>query len=446
MPKHILSCAALCAGLFLALTGCGTEIPPENSSLAEQTTVSTVVTSCTTATSATAATIALSTASTESTVETTATTVLSTAATAAVVSGGVLQTAAPRQTTATTVTEPQPLIYQQQSPEQILNQMTIEQKVAQMLMISCHTKGADTYAAKHGAGALCLYADAFTNKSKQQVINMTTNLQNLSALPLLISVDEEGGSVTRISSNPQLRASKFPRPAQLFANGDWDAVNNDTAEKAQLLLSLGINVNLAPVCDIPQSKNDYIYSRCFSMDASYTCEYVQRVVRTMNIEGIGSTLKHFPGYGGSADTHKGMGYDSRPLSDFENSDLKPFIEGIKHGADSVLVSHNIVKCLDENNPASLSKNVHDLLRNQLGFQGVVITDDLNMDAIVQFCGTENAAVKAVEAGNDLLCCPNFNEAYNAILQAVKNNRISEERLNESVLRILKWKQDLSLFD
>ncbi len=441
MKKQILSCAALCAGLFLAMTGCTSEI--SIGEMSAETSVSTI--SSTTATSAPAqiSTTIPATTVASSTISTTVTSLLTSTALIATIK---TNSAVTKPTTVTTTTAPSDLDYKNQTPQQILDQMTLEQKVAQMLMISCHSKGADTYAAKHGAGALCLYADAFANKSKQQVCNMTANLQELSELPLLISVDEEGGGVTRISSNPQLRASKFLRPAQLYANGGWELVTSDTLEKAQLLLSLGVNVNLAPVCDIPLSKNDYIYNRCFSMNAEDTSEYATRVVSTMKQQGIGSTLKHFPGYGGSADTHKGMGYDTRPYSDFQESDLKPFKAGIQAGADSVLVSHNIVKCMDANNPASLSFAVHDLLRNTIGFQGVIITDDLGMDAIIQFCGTENAAVKAVEAGNDLLCCPNFDEAYNAILKAAKSGRISESRINASVLRILQWKQNLSLLD
>ena len=321
--------------------------------------------------------------------------------------------------------------------------MPLERKIAQMIMASSN---ADTKAAKGGAGALCFFAGAFKDKNKTQVISMIEKVQSYAEIPMLISVDEEGGNIVRISSNTKLRKSPFLSPSKVYASGGWDAVKTDTAEKANLLLSLGINSNLAPVCDVPLSKNDYIYSRCFSMDAKETAEYITNVVTVMNQKKIACTLKHFPGYGGSADTHKGKGVDSRDYSAFEQSDFLPFIAGIQAGAGSVMISHNIVKCMDADNPASLSPKVHEILRNTLGFQGVIITDDLDMGAVSKFYSVGDGAVKAVEAGNDMLCTSKFSESVSAIQKAVESGQISESRIDASVTRILKWKQDLSLID
>lgn len=326
----------------------------------------------------------------------------------------------------------------------LLSSMGTEQKAAQLIMASCHESGSAQKAALLNVGGLCLYADAFEGKTPEQVRQMTENLQAASDIPLLISVDEEGGSVCRISTNAALRAEPFRAPLALYQEGGLALVKSDAAEKAALLLDLGINVNLAPVCDVPLSTSDYIYPRSLGTDAELTADYVSQVVETMRGSGIGCALKHFPGYGGSSDTHKGMAYDSRPYEDFLSRDFLPFQAGISAGADSVLVSHNIVRCMDENLPASLSPEVHRILREELGFDGVIISDDLFMDAIVQFTGGENAAVLAVLAGNDLVCCADVEASIAAITDAVENGVISMEQLDASVLRILRWKAALGL--
>lgn len=336
------------------------------------------------------------------------------------------------------------IIFEPSALESVLRQMTLEEKVAKMLMASCHEQGSAQRAAAAGLGGVCLYADAFEGKSIAEVTAFTGSLQSMSGAGLLISVDEEGGSVCRISTNPALRGEPFLSPLQLYEKGGMELIKNDTAEKSALLLALGINVNLAPVCDVPLGTGDYMYSRSFGLDAKATAEYVSLVVGVMKQQGIGCSLKHFPGYGGSADTHKGMAYDSRPYEDFTAGDFLPFEAGILAGADSVLVSHNIVECMDPEQPASLSPEVHRVLRQELGFEGVIISDDMFMDAIVQFTGGSNPAVQAVLAGNDLICCADFESAAAAILAAVEEKIIPSEQIDASVLRILRWKRSLGL--
>jgi beta-N-acetylhexosaminidase len=230
----------------------------------------------------------------------------------------------------------------------------------------------------------------------------------------------------------------------LYAESGLDLVASDTKEKATLLKSLGFNVNLAPVCDVSTNPADYIYARTFGKNAVETAKYVKTVVDTMNANGIGCTLKHFPGYGSNVDTHKGIAMDNRSYDSFLDSDFLPFRAGIKAGAGSVLVSHNIVKCMDPELPASLSPKVHQILRDELGFGGVIMTDDLKMDAIKEYIGDEVSAVLAIKAGNDLVVASDFDVQIPSVLVAVKNGSISEARLNESVLRILVWKLRLGV--
>ena len=187
-------------------------------------------------------------------------------------------------------------------------------------------------------------------------------------------------------------------------------------------------------------------ARSFGKDATQTSEYVRTVVGQMAADGMGMVLKHFPGYGNNIDTHTGIATDERPIETFRESDFLPFAAGIEAGAQSVLVSHNIVTCMDSELPASLSPAVHDILRDELGFEGVIMTDDLIMEAITDYTGGENAAVLAVQAGNDMLVSSDFVTQYNAVLAAVQDGTISEDRIRESAIRIIRWKMDLGLLE
>lgn len=293
-------------------------------------------------------------------------------------------------------------------------------------------------------GGYILFARDFTGKTKEEVTASIQSYQNAAEIPLLIGVDEEGGTVNRVSKNTNLRKTPFASPQELYTAGGWDMIRSDTQEKGQLLQSLGINLNFAPVCDVSQDPQDFIYARSFGQDAEQTAEYVRTVVQTMSQEQMGSVLKHFPGYGNNSDTHTGIAYDERPIERFVNSDFLPFQAGIDAGADMVLVAHNVVSCMDDQVPASISLPVHNILRNELGFDGVIITDDLVMEGVRQFAGDAEIAVRAVQAGNDMLCCTDFEVQVPAVIKAVETGEITEERLNESVLRILKMKIKLGI--
>lgn len=187
-----------------------------------------------------------------------------------------------------------------------------------------------------------------------------------------------------------------------------------------------------------------MYGRSLGRDAETTSEYIRKMVGLYSQNSMGCVLKHFPGYGNNADTHTGMAIDERPYETFRQQDFQPFQAGIQAGAGCVLVSHNIVTCVDGQYPASLSSQWHQVLREELGFTGCVITDDLVMDAIRQYCDASSAAVQAVKAGNDLLCCSDYETQYPAVLAAVQNGEISEERIDESVRRALRWKAQLGI--
>ena len=326
----------------------------------------------------------------------------------------------------------------------MLDGMSLEEKVGQMFIARCPQEEGVRLAAQYHLGGYILFARDFQGRDPEQVCQTIAQYQEASSVPMLIGVDEEGGTVVRVSKYPAFRAEPFPAPRALWLAGGEEAVQADTEEKCRLLLSLGINVNFAPVCDISQDPKDYIYKRTLGENAETAARYIRTVVETMRREGTASVLKHFPGYGGNADTHTGLAYDDRPLEEFRAADFLPFQAGIDAGAEMVLVSHNIVSAMDSRLPASLSPEVHRILREELGFTGVIVTDDLYMDGVRHFTGDEEAAVLAVQAGNDLLCCTDFQTQVPAVLAAVERGEITEERIDQSVLRILELKMALGL--
>ena len=328
--------------------------------------------------------------------------------------------------------------------ELCLQEMTLEQKVGQ-LFLARHpaTSGMEDVTTYH-LGGYIFFAEDFANKYPDDVYWTMIDYQAVSNIPMLLAVDEEGGTVNRISRNPNLRETPFPSPRTLYGQGGLDAVLQIEEEKCTLLQYLGLNVNMAPVCDITTDPGAFMYKRSLGQSPEITGEYIRSTVELMFQYGIGSVLKHFPGYGNNTDTHTGIAVDRRTLEELEQVDLVPFAAGIDAGCGAILVSHTIVEALDPQLPATLSHAVHDYLRNELGFQGVIVTDDLVMQAITDTYGTGEAAVLAVLAGNDLLCSTEYQIQYQAVLEAVQNGRISEEQLNEAVLRILRWKADLGL--
>ena len=326
----------------------------------------------------------------------------------------------------------------------LLDAMTLEEKVGQLFLARCPAENAiDDLSAYHLGGYL-LFGQDFDNETPDSFREKISGYQNDSPIPLLIAVDEEGGTVCRVSSHKAFRDRRFPSPREAYAAGGMEQVLAAETEKARLLQSLGINVIMGPVCDITTGFGAFMQPRSLGESPEVTGRFAASTVRIYRNSQVGSVLKHFPGYGNNPDTHTDMVTDHRSLEELEAVDLVPFEAGIQAGCDAVLMSHNIISALDDTAPASLSPAVHDYLRNTMNFDGVIVTDDLVMAAITEAYGPEEAAVLAVLAGNDLLCSSEYPLQYPAVLEAVRTSRISTEQLEESVLRILKWKQQLGL--
>lgn len=317
-----------------------------------------------------------------------------------------------------------------------LQELTLEEKISQLLLVRYPDNNPIGELVKYQFGGYLFFEKDFKDKTKKEVQNMMTSLQKSAKIPILTAVDEEGGKVVRISSNPNLVSEKFKSSQQLYALGGFETIKNDTINKSNLLNSLGINLNLAPVVDVSTNPNDYMYERSFGQNTELTSTYAKTVINASKNLGVSYTLKHFPGYGNNDDTHNGITVDNRDYDDIVNNDLPPFKAGIDVGAEAVLVSHNIVANIDSSNPASLSTSIHNLLRNELNFTGIIITDDLAMGAISSI---NNATIKAILSGNDLIITTDYIESINEIKTAINDGTISEDLIDKLAFRVLAWK-------
>ena len=339
-----------------------------------------------------------------------------------------------------------------QELEDRLARMTLAEKVGQLFFLRCPSSGAEAAVAQYHLGGILLFTQDYKDASgdwltqdafAEKLAALQAAAENDTGIPLLIGSDEEGGTVTRASRNPNLFPSKFPSPQSLFETVGLEGLLADTQQYNSRLHSLGITVNFAPVCDVSTNPKDFIYERSFGQNAQTTADYIAQVVAAMSDAGIASVLKHFPGYGSNADTHTGIAVDERPYEQFLAEDYLPFAAGIGAGAPFVLVSHNIVTCLDSSYPASLSAAWHEQLRSHLGFEGVILTDDLDMGAVKAYADGGNIAVLALQAGNDMIVCSDLTQ-IGAVIAAVQDGTLSEETIDSACRRVLAAKQSLLL--
>ena len=347
----------------------------------------------------------------------------------------------------------------EQTPEELAEQrlneriaeMTLEEKVGQLFFVRCpETDAAEDVETYHLGGLLLFgrdYKDAGGAWLTQD--DFTAAVQSYQAaadIPLFIGSDEEGGTVTRASKNPNLFSAPLPSPQELYTAEGMDGLLSTTRTYNEQLKALGINVNFAPVCDVSTDKNDFIYARSFGKDAQTTADYIAKAVTEYEAAGVACVLKHFPGYGDNVDTHTGIAVDERSYETFETADLLPFSAGIAAGAPFVLVSHNIVNCMDASLPASLSPKVHEILRGTLGFDGLIVTDDLAMDAVKSYAQDGSVAVLALQAGNDMIVTTDYRTQIPQVIAAVERGELDEREIDAHVYRVLHEKQAIGLID
>lgn len=330
--------------------------------------------------------------------------------------------------------------------------LTLEEKVGQLIIAHHDSSKANDAIKNYHVGGFTYFESDFLGKTEESVKMMISNEQGISKVPLVTAVDEEGGRVVRISSNTGLvtdEMSKYPElfytninnknawklSKQLYEEGGFDLIKRETLVKSGVLKRLGLNVNFAPVADMA-AEGSYITDRVVGLDASGTGEYAKTVISASKGTGVAYTLKHFPGYGNNSDTHGSPSVDDKTLEELMSNDIVPFKMGIEAGAEFVLVAHNIVACIDANNPASLSKPVHDLLRGDIGYTGLIVTDALDMGATKDL---EDKFIRAIQAGNNLILVADYKAAHDEIMSALRRDILSEKDIEKLVFRILAWK-------
>lgn len=363
-----------------------------------------------------------------------------------------LETASPE----TEVTETQSLETEppedpvQLQAERILAGMTQYEKLCQLMIVNPNTitgvsptlQAGDTSRAALEKYPVCGFSFAQSNlRDREQVVSMLEGFQQMSQIPLLFCLDEEGGTVWRLMKNSQIGTTEFDSMFNYREQGGETAYEN-AKTIAQDIFSLGFNVDFAPVADVwSNPDNTVIGKRAYSDSFSEAAELIPHAVAGFRDGGVICTLKHFPGHGCTVeDSHEGLAIVDRTAEELRENELLPFIAGIEAGADMVMVGHLKVDALDTEYPATLSYSiVTELLRSELGFDGVVITDSLGMGALNAYTETEKC-IYALNAGCDILLGVQSPESTLQGLQAaVEHGTITEQRIDESVLRILKMK-------
>ncbi|GKX31126.1 hypothetical protein SH1V18_36060 [Vallitalea longa] len=343
--------------------------------------------------------------------------------------------------------------------DDIIDGMTLEEKIGQMFIIDADSLNGNTVLTelddsgrelleKYNLGGVIFFKNNIDTIAQTE--KLIDDIQEASEIPLFISVDEEGGIVSRIAKNPNMHATILPDNKEI-----GDTKKPENAYKIGKILgreisSLGFNMNFAPVADVNTNPdNTVIGVRAYGSDEYLVGDMVYNCVKGLQEENVSAVVKHFPGHGDTTnDTHLGSVVINHDIERLREIEFVPFKKGIEADVDGVMLAHIKAPLIDETNTeASLSKKiVTDILRKELGYDGLVITDALNMGAIVNQYGTKEVCLKAVEAGVDILLMPiPFKEGYTGILEAIDSGIISEDRVDKSVRRILRVKLKRELF-
>lgn len=334
--------------------------------------------------------------------------------------------------------------------ESDISEMPLEDKVAGLFIVTPEAltgveivtqagEGTQEALNEYAVGGLIYFSKNIVDE--EQLRAMLASTASMSRYPIFLAVDEEGGSVSRVAKSG-IDVIQVSDMAEIGASGDAEQAYRAGLTIGAYLKDLGFNLDFAPVADVSGSENSVVGDRSFGSDAQLVADMVSNAVEGIEATGVSSCLKHFPGIGYTAgDTHNSRVEVTRTLDKMRGIDFVPFQAGIDAGADFVMVSHIAVADTGEVVPSTLSKTIMtDILRDELGFEGIIITDALNMASITEYYTTEEAAVGAIAAGADMLLMPDdFHTAYDGVLAAVQDGTISEERINESLKRIYRVK-------
>lgn len=333
-----------------------------------------------------------------------------------------------------------------------IDQMTLEEKVAGLFFVTPESMmegisqatvaGAKTREAldQYAVGGIIYFKKNI--QSKDQLTKLLAGTEEMSRYPLFLGVDEEGGSVARVA-DALSGVNNTGHASKIGASGDATQAYNAYYEIGSYLTRLGFNVDFAPVADLYDGENAMFKDRSFGTDADIVKTFVYQAVCGLQDNGVSACLKHFPGHGRTgADSHNGMAVSGATKEELLAYDIVPFEMALSANPDFVMMGHiSLPNVLGDNTPASMSSDiVTGILRDQLGYDGIVITDALNMSAVSDYYTSAEAAVNVIQAGCDMILMPDdFKEAYQGVIDAVGRGEISMERIEESLLRIYRVK-------
>ncbi|QGU96866.1 beta-N-acetylhexosaminidase [Clostridium bovifaecis] len=332
--------------------------------------------------------------------------------------------------------------------------MTLDEKIGQMVIVGIEgynlNNNTKSLIEKYKVGGIVLFGSNI--QGSEQLLDLVNSLkkENLkNKIPLFLSVDEEGGKITRMPKE----FKRFPNNKAIGKINDMELSNNIGRTIGDEIKSFGFNMDFAPVLDINSNpKNPVIGSRSFGANPDVVSNLGIETMKGIQSENVIPVVKHFPGHGDtSVDSHIGLPTVNNDLNRLQSFELIPFAEAIEKSADAVMIAHILLPKIDKENPSSMSKIIiTDILRADLKFNGVVITDDMTMGAITKNYNISKAAIKSVEAGSDvILVCHGYEneiKVINDLKDAVSKGEISEQRIDESVYRILKLKGKYNLND
>lgn len=336
--------------------------------------------------------------------------------------------------------------------KKIVDEMTIDEKVYQMFIVLPEqltgvglvtAAGTTTQEAleKYPVGGILYLSQNIVSRNQTQT--MLSNVQAYSKIPVFTAVDEEGGVVSRVGNNPNMGTTSFPSMKNIGSTGDSNQAYTVGYTIGNECKELGFNLDFAPVADVfSNPENTVIGNRAFSDDPNITADMVSSCVRGFKDAKMLCALKHFPGHGDTiADSHYEAAITSKTLEELDELEFVPFVKGIEAGADFVMVGHILTPNItDDYTPATLSNEMLSILRDELKFDGIIITDAMNMAAITDYYSSSEAAVTAVKAGIDMILVPeDFHAAVSGVMHALETGDITEEEINDSVIRIIQTK-------
>lgn len=340
--------------------------------------------------------------------------------------------------------------------EDTVDSLSLDQKIDQLFIVTPEAltgvdkvtaAGTSTQSAlaNHPVGGIVYFAQNLENpdQARQMLQNTQQYAEDETGLPIFLAVDEEGGTVARVAKNSSFGVQDVGDMREIGSTGDPARAREAASTIGSYLTDLGFNVDFAPVADIASDADSSMYQRSFGNDPQLVSQMVDSAINGFNEAGILCAVKHFPGIGGAdGDSHRQTITTDETVDQMESDTLVPFSKAIDDDVPFVMVGHlSVLSANPDGTPASLSREmISGVLRDQMGYDGIIITDSLSMKAVTNRCSASESGVAALQAGADMLLMPeDYQACRQGIVDAINNGSLSESRIDESVTRIVKAK-------